>query len=189
MMEHIVRFLQQFATIAWKAIFIFLSSDIQLIQKKHMELFNPMDLIISGWECQGFLVARLKKGLSDTRSGLFTDMVWLITWVHSVSPTLGYLIENTPFQLYLKEKSRSITHWSNITLESRSYSMWHRAVLVRIGFTTSGPTLYQAIFQKPSKISTIFQQYMYVMHLVILHYYNVTWLNISLWLYGRIWTL
>ncbi len=75
MMEHIVRFLQQFATIAWKAIFIFLSSDIQLIQKKHMELFNPMDLIISGWECQGFLVARLKKGLSDTRSGLFTDMV------------------------------------------------------------------------------------------------------------------
>jgi hypothetical protein len=27
------------------------------------------------------------------------------------------------------------------------------------------------------------------MHLVILHYYNVTWLNIPLWIYGRIWTL
>jgi len=27
------------------------------------------------------------------------------------------------------------------------------------------------------------------MHLVILHYYNVTWLNIPLWIYGRTWTL
>jgi hypothetical protein len=26
------------------------------------------------------------------------------------------------------------------------------------------------------------------MHLVILHYCNVTWLNIPLWIYGRIWT-
>jgi hypothetical protein len=30
------------------------------------------------------------------------------------------------------------------------------------------------IFQKPGKTSTRFQQYMYLMHLVILHYYNVT---------------
>jgi hypothetical protein len=27
------------------------------------------------------------------------------------------------------------------------------------------------------------------MHLVILQYYNVTWLNIPLWIYGRTWTL
>jgi len=27
------------------------------------------------------------------------------------------------------------------------------------------------------------------MHLTILHYYNVTWLNIPLWIYGRTWTL
>jgi len=26
------------------------------------------------------------------------------------------------------------------------------------------------------------------MHIVILHYYNVIWLNIPLWIYGRIWT-
>jgi hypothetical protein len=26
------------------------------------------------------------------------------------------------------------------------------------------------------------------MHLIILHYYNVTWLNIPLWIYGRTWT-
>jgi hypothetical protein len=34
-------------TTTWKASFIFLPSDIQLIQKKHMELLSPKDLIIS----------------------------------------------------------------------------------------------------------------------------------------------
>jgi len=51
MMELIIRFPQQFATIAWKVSFTFLPSDIQLIQKKHMELLGPMDLIILGWVC------------------------------------------------------------------------------------------------------------------------------------------
>jgi hypothetical protein len=51
MMELTARFPQQFATTAWKANFTFLPFDIQLIQKKHMELLGPMDLIISGWEC------------------------------------------------------------------------------------------------------------------------------------------
>jgi hypothetical protein len=48
MMELTVRFPQQFSTIAWKANFTFLPSDIQLIQKKHMELFGLVDLINSG---------------------------------------------------------------------------------------------------------------------------------------------
>jgi hypothetical protein len=47
MMELIAIFPQQFATTTWKASFTFLPSDIQLIQKKHMELLSPMDLIIS----------------------------------------------------------------------------------------------------------------------------------------------
>jgi len=75
---------------------MFLPSNIQLIQKKHMELFGPVDLIISGWECQGFSTTQFGKGLSDTRSNLFTDMVRLITWAQSISPTLGYVIEITP---------------------------------------------------------------------------------------------
>ncbi len=79
MMELTAKFPQQFVTIAWKADFTFLPSDIQLIQKKHMELLGPLDLIISSWECQGFLAVGFGKGLSDTRSGLFTDMVRLIT--------------------------------------------------------------------------------------------------------------
>jgi site-specific DNA-cytosine methylase len=61
-----------------------------------MELLGPMDLIISGCECQGFSMARFGKSLSDTRFSLFTDMVQLITWAQSISPMLGYVIENTP---------------------------------------------------------------------------------------------
>jgi site-specific DNA-cytosine methylase len=44
-----------------------------------MELLGPMDLIILGWECKGFLVAGFGDGLSDTRSNLLMDMVQLIT--------------------------------------------------------------------------------------------------------------
>jgi len=47
MKEFTTRFPQQFATTAWKASFTFFPSDIQLIQKKHMELLGPVDLIIS----------------------------------------------------------------------------------------------------------------------------------------------
>jgi site-specific DNA-cytosine methylase len=61
-----------------------------------MELLGLMDLIISGWECQGFLVTKFGEGLSDTRFGLFMDIVRLITWVQSIFPMLGYVIENSP---------------------------------------------------------------------------------------------
>ncbi len=50
------------------------------------------------------------------------------------------------------------------------------------------PSLPLKISQKPSKTSTKFQQHMYFMHLVILHYCNVTWLSNPLWIYGRTWT-
>jgi len=99
MREFTTRFSQQFATTAWKANFTFLPFDIQLIQKKHMELLGPVDLVISGWECQGFSAAGFGEGLSDTRSGLFMNMIQLITWAQSISPTLGYVIENIPSQL------------------------------------------------------------------------------------------
>ncbi len=79
MMELIAKFPQQFATTTWKASFTFLPFNIQLIQKKHMELLGLVDLIILGWECQGFSAVGFGKGLSDTKSGFFTDMVQLIT--------------------------------------------------------------------------------------------------------------
>jgi site-specific DNA-cytosine methylase len=40
-----------------------------------MELLGPMNLIISGWECQGFSTAGFGEGLNDTRFDFFTDMV------------------------------------------------------------------------------------------------------------------
>jgi len=61
-----------------------------------MELFGLVDLIISGWECQGFSMAGFGEGLNDTRSGLFMDMVRMITLVQSISFMLGYVIENNP---------------------------------------------------------------------------------------------
>jgi site-specific DNA-cytosine methylase len=69
-----------------------------------MELLGLVNFIISGWECQGFSVVGFGEGLSDTRYGLFTDIVRLITWAQSISPMLGYVIENTPSQLNQKEK-------------------------------------------------------------------------------------
>jgi site-specific DNA-cytosine methylase len=75
MMELTARFPQQFATTTWKTNFMFLPSNIQLIQKKHMELLGPVDLIILGWDCQGFSSTRFGESLSDTRFDLFTDLV------------------------------------------------------------------------------------------------------------------
>jgi site-specific DNA-cytosine methylase len=69
-----------------------------------MELLGHVDLIILGWECQGFSTIRFGKGLRDTRSNVFTDMVRLIVWVQSIFPTLGYVIENTPSQLDQRKK-------------------------------------------------------------------------------------
>jgi site-specific DNA-cytosine methylase len=63
MMELIAKFPQHFVTTTWKASFTFLPYDIQLIQKKHMELLGPVDLIISCWECQGFSTTGFRKGL------------------------------------------------------------------------------------------------------------------------------
>ncbi len=69
-----------------------------------MELLGPVDLIISGWECQGFSAVGFGKSLSDTRFGLFTNMVQLITWAQSIFLTLSYVIENTLSQLDQREK-------------------------------------------------------------------------------------
>jgi hypothetical protein len=69
-----------------------------------MELFDPMDFIISSWECQGFLTTRFGESLNDTRFDLFMDMVLLVIWAQSIFLTLGYIIENTPSQLDQREK-------------------------------------------------------------------------------------
>jgi hypothetical protein len=42
--------------------------------------------------------------LSDIKSSLFMDMVWLITWAESIFPTLVCVIENNPSQFDQREK-------------------------------------------------------------------------------------
>jgi len=54
-----------------------------------MKLLGHVDLIISGWECQGFLAIGFGENLSDTRFGLFIDMVQLIT---RLNPFLLHLL-------------------------------------------------------------------------------------------------
>jgi hypothetical protein len=49
-------------------------------------------------------MAGFGEGLSDTRFGLFTNMVGLIIWAQSIFPMLGYVIENTSSQLDKREK-------------------------------------------------------------------------------------
>jgi site-specific DNA-cytosine methylase len=60
-----------------------------------MELLGLVDIIILGWECQGFSMAGFGEGLNDIRCGLFTNMVRLITWAQSIFPMFGYVLENT----------------------------------------------------------------------------------------------
>jgi site-specific DNA-cytosine methylase len=44
-----------------------------------MELLGLVELIILGWECQGFSMVGCGEDLNDIRSSFFTDMVRLIT--------------------------------------------------------------------------------------------------------------
>ncbi len=69
-----------------------------------MELLGPVDLIILGWEWQGFSATRFGEGLNDISFGLFMDMVRLITSTQSISRMLSYVIENTPSRLDQREK-------------------------------------------------------------------------------------
>jgi hypothetical protein len=76
-----------------------------------MELFGLVDLIISGLECQGISTTRLGKGLNDTRSGFFTNMVQLITWAQSIFPMFGYYLK-TPLLSLTRGKILRALHVS-----------------------------------------------------------------------------
>jgi hypothetical protein len=73
----------------------------------------------------------------------------------------------------LQEYEFKVIHWPGITHQNVD-------TMSRRPLTT---------IEDSGKISTRFQQHMYLMHLVILHYCNVIWLNIPLWIYGKTLTL
>ncbi len=87
-------------------------------------------------------------------------------------PMTSLLVNKLVGRLYFKSMSSRL--FTDLVLHIRTQIPCH-----------GNPSLPLKIFQKPSKTSTRFQLYMYLIHLVILHYCNVTWLSIPLWIYGR----
>ncbi len=79
-----------------------------------------------------------------------------------------------------------LVHWALI-LQEYEFKVIHRPGITHQNTHTMSLPL--KISQNPGTTSIRFQQYMYLMYLIILHYYNVTWLSIPLCIYGRTWTL
>ena len=54
-----------------------------------------MDLLITGWPCQGHSCARARHGLDDPRSNQFLELMHIKDWwfKHQSTP-LGYILEN-----------------------------------------------------------------------------------------------
>jgi len=83
-----------------------------------------------------------------------------------------------------------LARWAFI-LQEYEFKVIHRPGITHQNMDTMSqrPLTTSEDFLEAGKTLSRFQQYMYLMHLVILHYYNVTWLSIPLWIYGRTWTL
>jgi hypothetical protein len=75
-----------------------------------------------------------RHGTIDHLGSIHFSYRWLCNWEHPI------------LNLTRRRKSRSTTHRSSITLESRSYSMWHNAVPMHVNYAISGPTLHHSQF-------------------------------------------
>lgn len=73
-----------------------LPQDVRYIQEAHIQRLGPVDILIAGWECQGFSAVGLGKGLQNARSGLYKDLVQILTWLKTHNPECAYILENTP---------------------------------------------------------------------------------------------
>ncbi len=120
-------------------------------------------------------VIHFKPYLYGTNFTLYTDH-HPIKWLMTNDKLTGKLVR---WVLILQEYEFKVIHRPGITHQN--------ADTMQIP-CHEDPSLPLKIFQKPCKILTRFQQYMYLRHLVILHYCNVTWLSIPFWIYGKIWT-
>jgi len=117
-------------------------------------------------------VIHFKPYLYATNFTLYTDHQ-PIKWLMTNDKLIGKLAR---WALILQEYEFKVIHRPGITHQNMD-TMSQRPLTTSEDFLEAGKTLSR------------FQQYMYLMHLVILHYYNVTWLSIPLWIYGRTWTL
>lgn len=59
-----------------------------------MELGQPIDIVLVGWECKGLSMAGRGKGLSDSGSGLFYEHVQVLKIIQPQRPLCWYVVEN-----------------------------------------------------------------------------------------------
>lgn len=56
-----------------------LPQDVRLVNQEHLREIGPVDLVVAGWPCQGNSAAGDGQGLDDPRSGLFCEMLRVLT--------------------------------------------------------------------------------------------------------------
>jgi hypothetical protein len=75
-----------------------LPQDIRLVSADHLKELGPVDLVVAGWPCQRSSAAGTGRGLDDSRSGLFTELVRVLGELQALHQTwrrpLGYFIEH-----------------------------------------------------------------------------------------------
>lgn len=65
-----------------------------------------IDLVVAGWDCQGFSLAGRGKGLADERSGLVVELLQVMAWVQAINPRCAYIFENMAMQMHPQEHIR-----------------------------------------------------------------------------------
>lgn len=72
--------------------------DIRLVTRQSLCELGPIDLVVAGWPCQGSSAAGNGQGLDDHRSGLFTELMRVLTELQEEHRGWGrqmaYLIEH-----------------------------------------------------------------------------------------------
>lgn len=82
--------------------------DVRDITQKHLHSLGQLDLVIAGWECQGFSRAGNWHGLKDPRSALFLDLVKVLNWARELYPNVAFVLENTHHDLAIDELREDI---------------------------------------------------------------------------------
>jgi hypothetical protein len=87
-----------------------LPQDIRLVNAAHLSDIGPVDVVVAGWPCQGNSAAGKGRGLDDHRTGLFTELMRVLSemqrlhkeWGHP----LGYILEHVAAGLDKRPKVR-----------------------------------------------------------------------------------
>jgi site-specific DNA-cytosine methylase len=81
-----------------------------------LDSIRPVDLVISGWPCQGLSQVGTGQGLSNPRSGLFSKLIRMLQYLQiSQLHSCAYVLENVRhlgnFQLVVSTAWQKIKAW------------------------------------------------------------------------------